>query len=624
MKKTWIVIFLLLGLVLALAGCQTAPESTGPLPPAADCHHRDADKDDYCDLCRGYVIVELDLLAINDLHGKFLDSSSQPGVDELSTYLESQGSNTILISSGDMWQGSSESNLTQGALVTEWMNTLGFVSMTLGNHEFDWGEEYIAANEALADFPFLAINIYDKETNALVDYCAASVVVERGGVQVGIIGAIGDCYSSISGDKTEDIYFKTGDDLTALVKAEATRLRNAGADIIVYSLHDGYGDSITGTGTLTAGAIDDYYDVSLSQGYVDLVLEGHTHQRYVYRDTHGVYHLQGGGENRGISHAEVFYNLATGTVTQVKASHVSNKVYDSYDPHPSIETLIEKYQSQISLGDQIVGAVDRGQSSTDLAQLVAKLYYETGMERWGKDYDIVLAGGLIATRNPYDLAAGQVKYSQLQSLLPFDNQLVLCSVQGEKLREKFFESRHEDYHIYYEAYGQQVWQTLDPNKTYYLITDTYTSVYGPNELTEIARYDETTFARDLLAEYIRQGFLQNDPVPESYTLTDIPTLLEICAGLVPGGVSQESYFVKGAIRSIASTKYGNMTIQDENGNTIYVYGTYDRTGTVGYGSMSNPPKVGDTVVLWGLLKHYAPQSGPAIYEMMDARILEIS
>ena len=35
-------------------------------------------------------------------------------------------------------------------------------------------------------------------------------------IQVGIIGAIGDCYSSIASDKVQDIYFKTGNDLTAL------------------------------------------------------------------------------------------------------------------------------------------------------------------------------------------------------------------------------------------------------------------------------------------------------------------------------------------------------------------------------------------------------------------------
>ena len=182
----------------------------------------------------------------------------------------------MLLSSGDMWQGSAESNLTKGNIVTDWMNEMDFAAMTLGNHEYDWGEEAVIANSELAKFPFLAINVYDRDTNERVDYCEASVMVEYSGVQIGIIGAIGDCYSSISADKVQDIYFKTGSELTALVKAESEKLRSEGADIVVYSIHDGYGKSIDAEGIMVKDEqISSYYDISLSDGYVDLVFEGH-------------------------------------------------------------------------------------------------------------------------------------------------------------------------------------------------------------------------------------------------------------------------------------------------------------------------------------------------------------
>jgi metallophosphoesterase (TIGR00282 family) len=182
------------------------------------------------------VVIVLDLFAINDLHGKFLDSDAQIGVDELTTYLKNAyetEDHVILLSSGDMWQGSSESNLTKGFIITEWMNELDFVSMTLGNHEYDWGETYVEYNATLAGFPFLAINIYDRETNERAAYCKSSVLVQRGGARIGIIGAMGDCYSSISGEMSGGFYFKTGRELTELVKAESERLRALGADLIL-------------------------------------------------------------------------------------------------------------------------------------------------------------------------------------------------------------------------------------------------------------------------------------------------------------------------------------------------------------------------------------------------------
>ena len=134
-------------------------------------------------------------------------------MDELSSYLMNaykENSATVVLSSGDMWQGSAESNLTRGAIITEWMNEMDFVSMTLGNHEFDWGSEYIDANRELAEFPILAINIFDKSTGERADYCEASVIVERNGVKIGIIGAIGDCKSSISSSYVTDVDFKVG------------------------------------------------------------------------------------------------------------------------------------------------------------------------------------------------------------------------------------------------------------------------------------------------------------------------------------------------------------------------------------------------------------------------------
>ena len=69
-------------------------------------------------------------------------------------------------------------------------------------------------------------------------------------------------------------------------------------------------------------------------------------------------------------------------------------------------------------------------------------------------------------------------------------------------------SAHRGNTISYGEYGTTVRQNIDPDATYYIVTDTYTSQYGPNRLTEVARYDETTFARDLLAEYVKAGGLK--------------------------------------------------------------------------------------------------------------------
>ena len=489
---------LLLVLILLFSSCGVSPES---------CDHADSDDNGVCDTCDTSVLITVDLYAINDLHGKFNDSESDIGVDELTTYLRTMAAideHSLFISSGDMWQGTSESNLTEGLIITDWMNELGFASMTLGNHEYDWGEDPVIKNVNAAEFPILGINVYDRDTNERVDYCEASVMIDLGKIQVGIIGAIGDCYSSISSDKVEDIYFKTGDDLAELVTAESQRLRLAGADLIVYSLHDGYDKSSSGVKSITGTQISSYHQSSLSRdGIVDVVFEGHSHQSYVLKDTYGVYHLQGGGDNNGISHAELNVNSITGTVSVGTAEYVTESEYKYLDSDELIDELLTKYDDILAPANVVLGTNSAKRNSTYLRNLVARLYYEYGVEKWGEEYDIVIGGGFLSVRSPYELAAGEVKYSQLGALLPFDNEIQLCSISGSDLLSRFINTNNSDYCIYPGTASD-----IDPNGTYYIVTDSYCSQYAPNRLTVIESFGDDIYARDLVAEYIKESGLQ--------------------------------------------------------------------------------------------------------------------
>ena len=70
--------------------------------------------------------------------------------------------------------------------------------------------------------------------------------------------------------------------------------------------------------------------------------------------------------------------------------------------------------------------------------------------------------------------------------------------------------------------------------------------------------------------------------------------------------STESFLVKGKVSEVKNTTYGNLYIQDEAGNTLYIYGLYDATGAVRYDAMAadDQPQVGDTITVLGPISIY--------------------
>ena len=527
-------------------------------------------------------------------------------MDELSTYLQNayiDNSATIVLSSGDMWQGSSESYFTKGQIITDWMNEMDFVSMTLGNHEFDWGAQAIIDNVNIADFSILAINIYDTTTGARASYCEPSVIVERNGIKVGIIGAIGDCYSSISSSLVAGLEFKVGDDLTELVKAEATSLRAQGCELIVYSLHDGYGSDAP------------YYDETLSNGYVDLVFEGHTHNSYVSTDAYGVYHLQNGGYDNGISHVELKLNYVTDDITINVAEVVEHAEFANLEDHVVVDELMEKYAEEVAVGAREVGYNSSVRDQEYIKSLVASLYLINGIDKWGEEYDIVLGGGYISARDPKMFAQGTLRYYDLLSVLPFDNEVYLCSISGAKLKSQFTETTNPNYYVAYSNYGVSVKDSIVDENTYYIITDKYSVDYAANGLTAIACLGEKIYARDLVANYTLEGNLDDRAT--------IPEINEIVTNLGINVESSEKYLVTGTVIVAPQETYGNTTIEDADGNQLYIYGVYDASGNK-YGQMTEKFAVGDTITLYGIVVNYQKNAETdPIIEMKNAVLISV-
>lgn len=91
--------------------------------------------------------------------------------------------------------------------------------------------------------------------------------------------------------------------------------------------------------------------------------------------------------------------------------------------------------------------------------------------------------------------------------------------------------------------------------------------------------------------------------PEANSLLTISKAIEV-AQEAGTSFTSNKYKIQGTIENISSSTYGNMTIKDDNGDSIYIYGVYNEDGTIRYDALSYKPQVGDKITLLGVLGVY--------------------
>ena len=136
--------------------------------------------------------------------------------------------NSILVDGGDQFQGTLFYTYYKGTMTAEFMNTLGYDAMTVGNHEFDDGPEVLAAFVAAVKFPVLMSNADISGEAMLAGKIAKSVVIERGGQKIGLIGLTPQDTDELASPGPKVIFT----DPVGAVQGEVDALTAAGVNIL--------------------------------------------------------------------------------------------------------------------------------------------------------------------------------------------------------------------------------------------------------------------------------------------------------------------------------------------------------------------------------------------------------
>ncbi|AOR22276.1 5'-nucleotidase C-terminal domain-containing protein [Clostridium taeniosporum] len=144
--------------------------------------------------------MTLQILTTTDTHGRFSpydyainmpnESGSLTQIATKVNELRTKNPNTILVDAGDIIQDNSESlfiNTSVNPMILA-MNKIGYDTMTLGNHEFNYGIPALKHIMKQFNGTVLGGNVYEKDGTTRI--AAPYTIIERNGVKVGIIGMV--------------------------------------------------------------------------------------------------------------------------------------------------------------------------------------------------------------------------------------------------------------------------------------------------------------------------------------------------------------------------------------------------------------------------------------------------
>lgn len=405
------------------------------------------------------ALFQLSIIHINDFHARFEETNewSLPcrddqecigGFARMKTVVDrllKKRKNAIFLNAGDNFQGTFWYNLLRYNVTSHFLNLLPADAITLGNHEFAHRVAGLVPFLKMLNSPIVVANIDDRDEPAIKNLYQKSVVVERSGRQIGIIGVILRETAEIA--NTDGVRFTF--EIEA-VRNEATKLRKKGVNIIIVLSHCG---------------LERDREIAREAGdFVDVIVGGHSHDfLYTSMDdtspgpdtpvgTYPIIITPNSGKDRRvlIVQASAFTKYVGDlTVYFDAAGHVKyydgNPIFLSSDieKDPQIEIELIPWREEVNrLGNRVVG-----HSNVDLMNEGCR-HRECALGSFACDafvHETFLVSPELSAFAAFIQAAGMrssfpigdITYGDVVAFMPFENTLDTMQLRGDVLIDAF-------------------------------------------------------------------------------------------------------------------------------------------------------------------------------------------
>lgn len=422
--------------------------------------------------------VDLQILAINDFHGNIATTSGAFGGVGRADYLaanfraeESEFEHTTIVSAGDLIGASPLiSALFHDEPTIEAMNLMGLDINAVGNHEFDEGVDELLRMQyggshpqdgdldgdgfAGAEFQFLAANVTDDVTGETI--FPAYMIKEYDGVKVAYIGmTLEGTPSIVTPAGVAGVSFA---DEIETVNALIPKLQKNNVESFVVLLHEG--GSITddsGDGNNCGelqGPVAEIAD-GLDPA-VDLLIAGHTNQRFVCELDGGLWVTMAYHSGRMYTDIHVQLNRVTKDMTVMSIVNDPN-YQEGVEPAEDLTALIDRYDElSAPLANAVIGTITTDITEDETAAGESALGDVIADAQLAATSDPAFGGAVVAFMNPGGIRAdliyaasgteadGEVTYGEAFTTQPFGNSLVTMTLTGQQVHDLLEQQWQDD------------------------------------------------------------------------------------------------------------------------------------------------------------------------------------
>ena len=373
--------------------------------------------------------IVLRVLATNDLHGALLPHKESWSNDRevggaaalagaMNRLAAECNCTTLRLDGGDVMQGRPISNLSYGRSVVDAFNAMGYAAAAIGNHEFDWSVDTLAARIRQSRFTWLSANIRDEAGGAIPPWVTPWRMVEAGALRVALVGwSLESTPITTKPDNVRGLRFDGGATRLDSVIAAA---RAARPDFVILIAHAGaFCDRQRGC----AGDIVDLANALHERP--DLIVSGHTHS-LVGAMVNGIPVIQ--ARTAGTTVGVVDFVMQSGArMVQLRAETVWT---DREQADTAVARVVEQYRRETDrlVSRSIVALavpLRRQGDQYPLGNMIADAYREAART----DVALVNNGGIRA-----GLERGAISWGEVFEVLPFQNFIVRLPVTGALLR----------------------------------------------------------------------------------------------------------------------------------------------------------------------------------------------